>query len=183
MKIIGVGLSKTATSSLARALGSLGYEVAHYPRDLSVLDRCDGGCDITVAERFDELDRKYPGSRFIYTTRDLGDWLESCRIHFNFRGVDEDPFAREVRRRVYGTEGFDEDRFRDTWATHDARVRTYFADRPGDLLEIDICAGEGWEALCSFLGHPVPDRPFPRANVRPPLKARIRQRLSRLLGR
>ena len=45
---------------------------------------------------------------------------------------------------------------------HERRVRAYFADRPDDLLVIDISAGEGWEALCPFLGVPVPDKPFPR---------------------
>lgn len=30
------------------------------------------------------------------------------------------------------------------------------------LLEMDL--SEGWEPLCKFLGVPVPDEPFPRAN-------------------
>lgn len=32
----------------------------------------------------------------------------------------------------------------------------------GQLLEMEV--SEGWEPLCRFLGVPVPDEPFPRAN-------------------
>jgi 3'(2'), 5'-bisphosphate nucleotidase len=32
-------------------------------------------------------------------------------------------------------------------------------------LVINVVAGEGWEKLCPFLGKPVPEIPFPKANV------------------
>jgi hypothetical protein len=28
-----------------------------------------------------------------------------------------------------------------------------------------LAAGDGWEKLCPFLGFPVPETPFPRANT------------------
>ncbi len=40
-------------------------------------------------------------------------------------------------------------------------VRDYFADRPGTLLELDVCGGENWRPLCSFLDREVPSEPFP----------------------
>jgi hypothetical protein len=41
----------------------------------------------------------------------------------------------------------------------------YFAERPHDLLTLDICGGRAdWEVLCSFLGVPVPNVPFPNTN-------------------
>jgi hypothetical protein len=43
-------------------------------------------------------------------------------------------------------------------------VRSYFADRPGDLLVLDVVGGEGWERLCPFLGLEPPAGPFPRLN-------------------
>ena len=66
------------------------------------------------------------------------------------------------------------------------RSARYFADRPGDLLEIDISRGGGWEPLCAFLGEPVPDVAFPRSNSaegRKSLGHRIRRRLKRLRAR
>ena len=44
-------------------------------------------------------------------------------------------------------------------------MREHFKDRPGDLLELDVCSGEGYAKLCSFLSLPMPeDAAFPIAN-------------------
>jgi hypothetical protein len=55
----------------------------------------------------------------------------------------------------------------DTWTEeyrrHEAVVRAYFAKRPGDLLVFRPTDAE-WEPLCSFLGRPVPEEPFPWEN-------------------
>ena len=48
---------------------------------------------------------------------------------------------------------------------HHADVRRDFADRPDDLLEMDITAGDGWDKLCPFLSVPVPEAAFPRLNA------------------
>lgn len=45
-------------------------------------------------------------------------------------------------------------------------MRDYFAGRPEDLLIMDICAGDGWEKLCPFLGFEIPETPFPHLNTR-----------------
>ena len=41
---------------------------------------------------------------------------------------------------------------------------------------MDVCAGDGWETLCSFLGRPVPAVPFPRNNVRAGVSLKIETR-------
>ena len=40
----------------------------------------------------------------------------------------------------------------------------HFKNRPDDLLVVDFTQNSGWNELCAFLGHPVPDAPFPHAN-------------------
>lgn len=88
-KVFGVGLSKTATTSLTFALEILGFCTKHYPslryyphwlRGIKkhVLEEDQAFSDITIIPFYKELDRKYPGSKFILTARDLDDWLESC---------------------------------------------------------------------------------------------------------
>jgi hypothetical protein len=47
---------------------------------------------------------------------------------------------------------------------HNREVLEYFAGRPKDLLVLDLTGGDGWPQLCPFLGHPVPDVPFPWKN-------------------
>lgn len=48
----------------------------------------------------------------------------------------------------------------DILQAHEEKVRSLVPQE--QLLEMDL--SEGWEPLCKFLGVPVPDEPFPRAN-------------------
>ncbi|MBI1357415.1 MAG: hypothetical protein GC160_24000 [Acidobacteria bacterium] len=48
---------------------------------------------------------------------------------------------------------------------HYADVRSYFADRPGSLLEMNLIGGDGWPQLCDFLSKKGPSGSFPRLNV------------------
>ncbi len=66
---------------------------------------------------------------------------------------------------IYGTRGFDRVRFVNAYWTHVERVRDHFYRRPKDLLELDLCGGEGWERLCAFLGVAIPEQPVPRLNT------------------
>lgn len=50
---------------------------------------------------------------------------------------------------------------------------------PGRRLDWDL--RDGWAPLCAFLGKPVPDVPFPRANPREAHLARVRQRQDKFL--
>jgi len=46
-----------------------------------------------------------------------------------------------------------------------AHVNAVKTTIPSDQLLV-FEAGDGWEPLCSFLGVPVPDGPYPRTNDR-----------------
>lgn len=183
-KIFGIGLSRTGTRSLTAALHAIGFDTIHYPADSGTLEALtsgrfdfpilaeyDGITDITVAPYFAQLDRRYPGSKFILTVRDKEPWLRSARYHWTGRSAfdpSDDPERRtymEVRRLLraatYGCYEFDEERFSWVYDQHVRNVRSYFAGRAADLLELDVCAGDGWEPLCEFLGREVPNQPFP----------------------
>ncbi len=169
-KIFGIGISKTGTLSLASALVVLGYRSIHLPMTLEQIDLNDAATDITVACRFEELDRLYPGSKFIFTEREMAEWLRSCRYHFTRRIVLEwlSPKTRALivaaRKGMYGTERFDPQTFAKTYLRHREKVFAYFRERPGDLLVMNICGGDGWNKLCPFLERPVPEQPFPYRN-------------------
>lgn len=162
MKIFGIGLSKTGTTSLHKALTILGYKAIHYPGSIAGIEAHDAITDVQGALAFKLWDVMYPGSRFIYTTRDKVPWLESCRSHFQRHSSNQ--FALSLRKAVYGMTGFDAGQFSRVYDEHDASVRDYFQERD-DLLEMDICGGYGWDKLCSFLGKPVPRVPFPHENA------------------
>lgn len=171
-KVFGIGLSKTGTRSLNEALNILGIPSVHYPwKPRRAIQEYQGGTDIPFACQFDWFDRKYPGSKFIYTTRDLDDWLKSMEYHFNKRVViekKENPALRENlqkwRMKTYGTVDFDPERLKQVNLSHFNAIADYFKDRENDIIILDVCAGEGWEKLCEFLDKPIPDQPFPHAN-------------------
>jgi hypothetical protein len=168
MKIFGIGLSKTGTMSLTAALGALGFRVLHAghrfvdepPEGLTALD----GATDELATEYARLDQKFPGARFILTTRALEPWLKSCQHQFR---APVDPATRGGRiiLDLYGTTQFDRDRFAAGYQRHHEAVHAYFARRERDLLVMDVAAGDGYEKLCPFLGVPVPGSPFPRENV------------------
>ena len=178
-KIFGLGLSKTGTSSLCQALRVLGYRTVHNPTDddsmLALLsgNLCchaiihnDAVCDIMFVRQFRELDRLFPGSKYILTERDRESWHRSCAQHWADRRVSLSRIWNEelVDFQVYGTALYQRSLFNDTYDQHYAAVIQYFrnSDR---LLRLNIVAGEGWEKLCQFLNIAVPNSLFP--HVRP----------------
>lgn len=182
-KVFGIGLSKTGTSSLDRALNDLGIDSIHFPHDpqtlrelaagnyrLSVLQRHQAVTDITVAPFYPQLDAAYPGAKFVLTVRESEAWYRSIESHWAFMrewAARDDHFRRfseYITACVYGAHDCQRDRFLYVYREHEAAVRRYFAGRDEDLLVIDVCAGEGWEKLCPFLGFETPNRPFPHAN-------------------
>lgn len=190
-KVFGLGLSRTGTRSLTAALHLLGWDTVHYPVDRPALEtlmrgdvrfphleRYDGMTDITVSPYFEDLDLAYPGSKFVLTVRDEDAWLKSCENHWASRpafqaspppgkGTSPEDHAthmeirRFLRAAVYAGYEFHAERFRRAYRRHVAAVKAYFADRPGDLLVLEIAGGEGFEKLAPFLGVKAPEQPFP----------------------
>jgi len=175
LKVFGIGLSKTGTTSLYAALHVLGYRSGTFGHlralglekwfngDFShdYLKDFDAVTDLPIGLFYKQLDLRYPGSKFILTIRDLEPWLASCERQFSKRPNPPEGFHRRVRTAAYGATEFDRDRFIERRDAHHAGIRAYFAQRPEDLLELDICGGEGWDALCPFLGRELPETPFP----------------------
>lgn len=180
-KVFGIGLSKTATTSLSEALTLLGLRSAHYQNPLSfeVLDAeqalyFDACNDTPISHCFEALYHSFPQAKFIYTTRPLEGWLPSLRKHHRHHfGSSDWGELRTLTARlplpVAAVEAalyFNHPDALSAWHAHDQRVRRFFADKPsGRFLELDVFAGQGWPELCAFLGVPVPAAPFPHENA------------------
>jgi hypothetical protein len=181
-RIFGIGMHKTATTSLCHALRALGLDAAHWTSAhwakaiweemgaqgrSPTLERSYAVCDLPIPLLFRELDQAYPGSKFILTVRNEDEWVESVRVHWSdrnpFRGQwDGDPFTHRVHRELYGRIRFDEATMRERYRRHNAEVLEHFKGRPQDLLVMDMSRGAGWYELCGFLRKPIPDTPYPR---------------------
>lgn len=168
MKIFGIGLSKTGTTSLAKALELLGFRVDHrggafVHRTPAELAHLDGATD-ELATSYRLLDERYPGAKFILTIRASESWLKSCSHHFR-QPLEPGTWGTQQIEALYGTTVFDREKFLAGYARHRREVEEYFRHRPHDLLVIDVSAGEGWGRLCPFLGRPIPAESFPKENV------------------
>lgn len=183
-KIFGIGLNKTGTTSLGEGLNRLGIKTIHYPFKkqiydeltggnfrLSILERYQGIVDTPVAPYYAQLDRAYPGSKFILTLREPESWLRSIAAHWPVmrQWCDREPqfrrFTDFISAVVYGCIEFNHDRFLYAYETHERNVREYFRGREDDdLLVMTICDGDGWQQLCPFLGVDVPEFEFPHSN-------------------
>ena len=177
MKVFCIGFHKTGTTSLGRALALLGYDVCGpvhtdhadiADRYLELVEpylkRHDAFQDNPWPVLFRELDAAHPGSRFIFTDRDDDAWLASVMQHFGDR-------SSPMRAWIYG-EGCPtghEQLYLQRFRRHRDEVRAHFAGREADYLELTLGSGHEWEQLAGFLGHAVPDTPFPHRN-----RARLR---------
>lgn len=175
-KVFNIGLNRAGTTSLAEAFSMLGLRAVHHKHngirlyDLlrsnvarnrrpfwGIEDRYDLFSDFAGQYCFQLLDRAYPGSKFIVTTRELESWLDSRerKIRKNLARPDYKYFFKTVDREGWTIE-------RQSFLES---VGRHFRDRSSDLLIMDIPAGEGWEKLCPFLGLSPPAEPFPRKNA------------------
>lgn len=171
-KILGIGLSRTGTTSLHRALEILGFKSCHWLTDFRKAYRFHALTDSNIAFAYHALDIMYPGSRFILTTRhQLDHWVDSMRFMYDHLCRIKSPFdgpmcLNKIFTRLYGRpHHWTPDDLKAAYRRHLDEVLHYFQDRPLDLLTLDITRGDGWAKLCPFVDRPIPDKPFPHANT------------------
>jgi len=163
-------MPKTGTASLNRALQILGFKSTHgagvraqYIRgDYSFVDDFEAVTNL-FEHMYPVIDVAYPGTRFIWTYRDMKSWLRSVSSAYKVRPETE--LALRAWLAAFHHADFDRAIFHRVNETHKLGVDRYFHRRSRDILRMNVCAGEGWEKLCPFLGCPVPvGVPFPHAN-------------------
>jgi hypothetical protein len=200
-KIFCIGLNKTGTTTLHTAFQILGVSSVHWKDEngikigptivnnfkegndiLKGLDHytafSDWGNGKSAVKIFKEFDKQYPGSKFILNTRSLDSWLLSREKHVirNQKLKEKYPNSDITWLKVERKEWT---RFYQEY--HDT-VLQYFKDRKNELLVFDVTSGDGWEKLCSFLNLPIPNSPFPKANVAPDKQGFIQRFYHRIIN-
>lgn len=176
MKIFGIGLSRTGTSSLHLALLTMGIPAIHYPRKMAqywmrgIFNRkvqadYDAYTDIPTALYFRELHETHPKAKFILTTRDEDSWIESVRNYWDGKvgsNIEKTTARDLLRLAMYGCMNFDERRFREVYRRQHRLIDQYFVKYPNQLLKLDISEAESYQKLTDFLKLPQLDRgPYP----------------------
>lgn len=186
VKIVGIGLSKTGTTTLREALQIIGFrhcratwEYVKFYRDMEfeklgqVLHDYDSFDDFPWPNMYKWIDHEFPHSKFILTLRTSPDqWLQSMQRHAKRSGGEK---AREINYGFSDPEMFP-NAYRNIYVEHERKVIEYFEDRPEKLLVVCWENGEGWRELCNFLGVQQPDVRFPAVNTSPaPTRIMLRQ--------
>jgi hypothetical protein len=193
VRVVGAGLGRTATHSLKIALeqllGGTCYhmiEVFGRPDDIQVWqDAVDGrpvdwhalmrdfsACvDWPVCGFWREMADAYPDAIVLLSSRSSPEawWKSANETIFAIarRGAPPDPTLARQMNMIMGLF----ERFTPEWedpaAARAAYVRHNDAVRatvPPERL-VDWQPGDGWEPICTALGVPVPETPFPHANT------------------
>ncbi len=140
-----------------------------------VFEGYNSACDWPSSHYWRELAAYYPDAKVILTTRPGEEWWGSYSktIMQGFLAVDkagvDDPmlkFLYEISVKMFkktaNCEYHERDKFIAACDAYEQIVRDYFVDEPQRLLVFNV--KEGWSPLCQFLGVPMPDTDFPRAN-------------------
>lgn len=181
-RVFGIGMNKTGTSSLAWALRRLGvvpvatqklvgragliqalFERGDYEPALRYarMYRAFEDRPWNVWDMYRRLDERYPGSRFVLTTRNPESWWRSVERWLTV-SKPEDARAEHYRQHLrVATLGKEE--MIAAYLAYEREVRAYFGDRR-DFCELDLEAGHGWPELCALLELPEPAVAFPHAN-------------------
>jgi len=189
MKIFCIGLNKTGTATIGKCGEILGMKVKGYDRNLledvvlrddfervyQLIDEYDLFQDWPWPLVYKRLDRLYPDSKFILTTR-VSDsiWLKSLKSHSLITMPKE-----HSRKLAYGynyPQGREKEHM-DLYNAHNKEVRNYFANRPDDLLEVCWEKGDGFKQICTFLNMKYPDAELPHLNKREDVKSTVSRKL------
>lgn len=186
-KVFGIGLSKTGTTSLAKALRILGYNAKSWAWDGTIIDwpefyRLEAATDTPCAAQFESLYHTFEDSKFIHTTRDAESWNRSVEHHFGAQYGIEAPSEFEEMWKDEDFWGWGRKnciRFmkihqnlysgHESWkSAHEEfrkRVEEFFREeRQKRYLKIDITESERWDKICDFLEEDIPNVEFPHLN-------------------
>lgn len=189
MKVIGLGVGRTGTYSLKKALERLGMGPCHHMEEVilhmgeqvplwaaAAEGRSDWGAiykgyesavDWPTAGFTRELVAAYPSAKFILTVRSPESWAESYAetigkvIAMRAELPPEMQDWLSMGERVITNTGFPDGmslpELAEAFRAHTETVRAVVPT--GQLLVYEV--KQGWQALCEFLGQPVPDEAFP----------------------
>ncbi len=186
-KVFCVGLFRTGTTSIRRALHLLGYrtnkgywgilkddwwgnflpgrthEHAAVYRTTCKNDPAVFGVIKERARHFDA----FSDAPWLCLYKELDAWYPGSKfiltLRKDSRTLAESDYAYWQRRGIPAARIPARERFIERYEQHNRDVRAYFAHRP-DLLEVCFERGDGWKELCAFLNTPVPGVPFPHLN-------------------
>lgn len=186
-KIFGIGLPKTATTSLAVAMKKLGFSTNHLPFSLNEISKVDFCNDITVVARLEILEKIYPNSLYIYTVRDKQKWIDSTIRWYKRpgrsewlvnlkreKGVEAYNFLDQSFVKVYGVRAkeaskMDGKYLSNCYDNYHQKIKSQFIKneaKKSKVMILDVTSKTAFSELVSFLEKKGVIT-FPKANENP----------------
>lgn len=173
-KIFVIGLPRTGTTSLSVAMLEAGFSVAHTAFSQATFELADVISDAPSFSDFQQLDRLFPNSKFIYLNRDLAEWLPSMQRLLRKMETHLKPktgyFNPVLKRSFQETFAIDceellsDQHLIECYQTHYSRVSQYFLGRK-DYIEINLSDANSLPRLFTFLGLDfTAEQQFPHLN-------------------
>lgn len=161
-KIFIIGLPRTGTTSISVALLDYGFNVAHTAYTKRAFELADVISDSPCFCDYAQLDKLFPGSKFVYLERELALWVPSMQMLINKMQVNlelKSGIFNPVLKRTFNdifklsTTAFPDDKahLEKCYQQHKQQVLTYFANRD-DLVCIDVSKPNSLGELLSFIG-------------------------------
>jgi hypothetical protein len=198
MRVVGAGLGRTGTNSLKLALEQLlggrcyhMLEVFGRPDDVGVWHAAVKGEPVDWDALFTDfsatvdwpssafwkpISQAFPDAVILLSSRDSEGWWNSAdrTIFEGFRpekAFEPSPWSEmmlDLMAATFTKDLLDKDRAIAAYEAHNADVR---ATAPKERL-VEWHPGDGWEPLCTALGVPIPDEPYPHTNSTEEFRAR-----------
>ena len=175
-KVFCIGLNKTGTTSIGKALEILGFHkrksydsdlVKHWSQNnfepiLQAAKEHNNLEDWPWPLVYQRMAKEFPEAKFILTKRNSAeDWYYSLCKHMQRTGFSE------TSKLVYGhymPHDFKEE-YIHFYQSHNKAVTSFFKGKNNqNLLVLNVTAEKSWESLCEFLNLPLPDADFPHLN-------------------
>jgi len=134
---------------------------------------------------YKDLDRAFPNSKFILSVRNSGEqWFQSLVSYHSkcfSKNKSKPPSETELANALYRYKGmmldakklfydypsvplYDKQSYINKYRTHNEDVRSYFANRTNDFIEINVASQEAFKTLTKFLNVESTATKFPWRN-------------------
>lgn len=183
-KVFVIGFNKTGTTSLKRALITLGYNFLSenrlysskifeeiHNKNFSSLEKHLKNYNAFKDRPWNHpgvyqyLDNKFENAKFILTLRDVDSWLNSYKKWNLSVNLHKQAYYKTISKICYNVDDFlsDEQTMKEVYNRTNNNIIEYFKDK-NNLLVLDLEKGDGWEKLCPFLNSDMLQTKFPHAN-------------------
>ena len=161
-KIFIIGLPRTATTSVCLAMMEQGFKTAHNAYTQHTFLQAEVLADTPIFCDYQNLDRHFLGSKFIYLVREAEQWLPSIkqllqRMFTNLQRTDGgfNPYLKRCYNEVFSPlteKNINDDQFLlACYERHQQGIESYFKRRTADILTINVNDNNSYVTLLDFL--------------------------------